>query len=208
MEEYPFFESIRLNKGRFELTGLHQNRIKATQRRYFGDYKEFELAAYLSQFQIPLHGLYKCRLPYGVELAAPAFVSYTPRPISSLLAINADALDYSSKFADRSQINSLLQKRQQCDDILIIQHGLITDTSYCNIIFSKSDGWYTPEKPLLQGVQRQHLLNTGVIKAIPINISDLAQFKYFRLVNAMIPWEESVPVPIEKINIDKKLQHL
>jgi 4-amino-4-deoxychorismate lyase len=202
MEIFPFFESIRLNNGVFELAALHQQRLQATQKKHFGKCLDFELTDYLLGFNPPDKGLFKCRLKYGSKLSAPTFDAYVAKPINSLLVVNAPRLDYASKFTDRNAIHRLYEQRQLCDDILIIQNGFVTDTSYCNIVFGRGNTWFTPDTPLLAGIQRENLLNMGKIKAIPIKISDVMQYESFRLVNAMIPWEESMTVEIEGIRLN------
>ncbi len=198
-ELFPFFESIRLYNGQFALTGLHEKRMKATLEQHYGKAADTSLHDYLNQFEFPRKGLFKCRLEYGMTLSKPEFIPYTQTVIKTLRLVEGDSLAYSYKYTNRNPITNLLHQRQQCDDILIVQNGMITDTSYCNIIFELEGEWFTPHKPLFKGVQRQFLLDEGMIKSFPIKISDLHKFSYFRLLNAMIPWEESVCLPIGKI---------
>lgn len=62
------------------------------------------------------------------------------REIRSLRLVAADdELDYHLKYADRSALARLLQRRDDCDEILIVRDGAITDTSYSNVAFS-TDG--------------------------------------------------------------------
>ena len=52
--------------------------------------------------------------------------------------------------------------RGACDEILIIKDGHITDTSISNIVFRLPDGWWlTPFTPLLKGIMRTYLLESG-----------------------------------------------
>jgi 4-amino-4-deoxychorismate lyase len=198
-EIFPFFESIRLYNGQYALTGLHEKRMKATREQHFGKTTDINLINYLHQFEFPKSGLFKCRIEYGLSLSKPEFIPYSQKVIETLRLIEDHSLAYSYKYTNRNPITNLLQQRQQCDDILIVQNGMITDTSYCNIIFELEGEWFTPHKPLFKGVQRQFLLDEGMIKSFPIKISDLHKFSHFRLVNAMIPWEESVCLPIGNI---------
>lgn len=198
-EIFPFFESIRLHNGHFALTGLHEKRMKSTQEQHFGKAADTSLHDYLHQFEFPQKGLFKCRLAYGMILSNPELIPYTQKVVETLRVVEGDSLAYSYKYTDRSHISKLFKQRQQCDDILIVQNGLITDTSYCNIIFELEGEWFTPHKPLFKGVQRQFLLDEGLVRSFPIKISDLHKFDHFRLVNAMIPWEESVCLPIVNI---------
>ncbi len=200
-ELFPFFESIRLYNGQFALVALHEKRMKATQMQYYGKAAEVNLRDYLHQFEFPQKGLFKCRLLYGMDLAKPEFIPYSKRVIHTIRLAEANMLDYHSKYTNRGPIHALFEQRKQCDDILIVQNGMLTDTSYCNIIFELEGEWFTPSKPLLAGVQRQFLLDEGMIRAFPIKPGDLFKFSRFRLVNAMIPWEESVCLPIANIKM-------
>ncbi|RZD16057.1 MAG: hypothetical protein EVJ46_07655 [Candidatus Acididesulfobacter guangdongensis] len=71
-------------------------------------------------------------------------------------------------------------------DILIVKKGLITDTSYSNIILYDGKEWVTPESYLLNGVKRRYLLNECIIKEIKVRTADLKNFKKISLINAML----------------------
>lgn len=196
---YPFLESIRLKDGRFALLPFHEARMKATLHKHFGISLHYRLEDYLGRFSFPEKGLYKCRLLYGKAWGEPEFVPYRLKHIHSLKIVHADTLEYSSKYADRSALQDLLTKKGRADDILIIKHGSITDTSYCNIVFRRKQEWFTPENPLLEGVQRAFLLQQGIIQKAHISLEDLPSFSHFRLINAMIPWEESTDISLQNI---------
>ncbi len=196
---FPFLESIRLKDGCFALLPFHEARMKATVWKHFGVSLPFRLEEYLSRFPFPKNGLFKCRLLYGTNWAGPEFVPYSPKPIRSLKVVHADTLEYSSKYTDRNALNQWLSRRGSHDDILIVKHGLISDTSYCNIVFRSRQDWLTPESPLLAGVQRAYLLQKGIITRARISLQDLSDFSHFRLINAMIPWEEAEEAAIHHI---------
>jgi 4-amino-4-deoxychorismate lyase len=85
------------------------------------------------------------------------------------------------------------------DDILIIKNGFITDTSFSNIAFFDGTQWFTPFTYLLNGTQRQHLLRQGAIVETEITPSDLKQFRYAKLINAMLDLETSPLIDIQNI---------
>ena len=60
--------------------------------------------------------------------------------------------------------NQLIEKRKHADDIIIVKNGLVTDSFYANLAFLKNGIWFTPETPLLLGVQRQFLLSQKTIQ--------------------------------------------
>ena len=100
---------------------------------------------------------------------------YVPREIRSLRLVAADdELDYHLKYADRSALARLLQRRDDCDEILIVRDGAITDTSYSNVAFFDGRKYVTPDTFLLNGMRRQYLLGTGVLTECRITPSDRA----------------------------------
>ena len=68
--------------------------------------------------------------------------------------------------------SEMLDKKGDCDDILIIRNGLITDMSYANVAFFDGTQWLTPRIPLLAGTCRERLLETG-----PIREADIADIR-------------------------------
>jgi len=79
--------------------------------------------------------------------------------------------------------------RQASDDILIVKRGLVTDSSYANIVFRRGKHWYTPWSALLKGTQRTKLLERDVIHEEEIRVEDIETFETFKLINAMLEFE-------------------
>lgn len=125
--------------------------------------------------------------------------SYAPRPIRSLRLVYDDALKYPYKYLDRAALRHLFDQRGTCDDVLIVQKGCLTDTSYCNLALFDGTRWCTPATPLLPGTQRQYLLDQGVLSEDTIRVEDLRQFQQIRLFNAMLPWEEGPTLSTEQV---------
>ena len=198
-EIYPLLESIFLKDGRFRHLELHQKRIDYSRKQALKLKNTLNLESFLAQHEIPQQGIFKCRILYGAHFAEPEFISYNYTPINSLKLIEANALNYSLKFSNREAINEIYKKREACDEVLFVKQGFITDSSYCNIAFREGNQWFTPDKPLLKGVQRQYLLNQGIIHEQKIRISDLAKFSSFKLFNAMIDWQRAAEIPVEAI---------
>jgi 4-amino-4-deoxychorismate lyase len=199
MENYPLLESIRLENGRFALLDWHERRMQRSLLQLYGIGLSIKLSEWLQQFEVPQKGLYKCRVLYGQKLKTPEFIPYIKKPISSLQLVDGEHLDYPLKYSDRNEIGKLFASRNACDDILIVKNGCMTDTSYCNIAFKQNNDWFTPENPLLEGVQRAFLLQQGILKTARITQKDLHQFSHFKLFNAMIGWEESILLSIQNI---------
>ncbi len=202
MEKYQFFESIRLKDGQFDLLDFHETRLRRTQHLFYGEIsKAFSLFDFLHQFPFPQKGLFKCRLQFGENLAEPEFIPYQKRKIQSIKLIRNDEINYDFKSTNRQSINELIEQKGDFDDVLIIRNGLITDTSFCNIVFRKENEWFTPEKPLLAGVRRASLLEKGMIKTAKIDLEMLQKFESFKLINAMITWEEAEEHKVEALRL-------
>jgi len=178
----------------------HQERAVQSRKRLFGAEDDFDLSL---SIKIPAGlgtGVHKCRVVYGLNVESVEFEPYHSRMISTLKIVFDDEIDYSCKFADRSALNRLFAQRGNCDDVLVVKNNFVTDTSYCNILFLKNKQWFTPDKPLLEGIQRRFLIETGLVKTMEIRLSDIGQFEKFMLVNAMMPFDEARAVNIQSQN--------
>ncbi len=158
-----------------------------------------KLPAILEAANLPSEGLFKVRLIYAEQVVEVEHAPYTIKPVQSLQLVNGNHVRYAKKLANRASINDLLAQRGSCDDILMLQHGFLTDTSYANIALFDGTAWYTPASPMLRGTRRAQLLDLGVIKAAVIREKDLVHFSRLRLMNSMIPWEEAPTLRTERI---------
>ncbi len=135
--------------------------------------------------------VYKCRVIYSKEIESVEFEKYIPPKISSLKVVESNFIDYSFKFNDRTQLNDLFQRREDCDDILIVKNGFITDTSYANIVFWDGQNWLTPSTPILAGTARARLLHENKIKKAEVNVADLLRYEKARIINALNDLDDS-----------------
>ena len=202
-DAFPFFESIRLQEGVFHLLPWHQARMERTIRAHFEMESFPQLNDFLNTFNPPQKGCFKCRIKYGQSLEVPEIIPYRAKSIHSLHLVSANDLEYSFKSTHRQQLDALLTQRGNCDDVLIIKNGYVTDTSYCNIVFFDGKRWITPTRPLLEGVQRGFLIQKGIIHEAEISSEDLFRFQSFKLINAMLPWESAVEVPIHRFTFQR-----
>ncbi len=132
------------------------------------------------------NGLFKCRVIYGNELSDASFSPYTPRIIRSLKLVHHNTIDYAWKYEDRSALNDLLAQKAAADEIIIVKNGYLTDSSYSNLAFYDGTTWFTPENPLLKGIQREYLLQQGKLQTAPLRVEDLESFSQIALINAML----------------------
>ncbi len=86
-----------------------------------------------------------------------------------------------------------------CDDILIVNKGLITDTSYSNVVFRKDNMYFTPNFPLLNGTKRQKLIENRIIEEAVINVETIKQYDRVWLINALLDIEDDVSLSVEQI---------
>ena len=195
---FPLVETIKVLNGKIYNLLYHQRRLEYSLEVYFKKKPFFLLQNVITIPEEFSKGLVKLRFLYTKDDYKLEFHYYKPRKISTLKVIENNKIWYSLKFADRSQINSLLKQRGDYDDILIVKNKCITDTSIANIVFYNNNEWITPAWPLLKGTCRNKLLEEGIIKAEIIQVNDLHKFKSFCLINAMI-CGDLLPIPIENI---------
>ncbi len=191
-------ESIRLSHNKLENLPYHEARMNQARAALFGSKNPIKLSA---QIQIPERldeRIYKCRVLYKDQIEEIEFVPYRIRAIHSLKLVHCDTIEYAYKFENRELLNQLFTHRSNCDDILIIKDGYITDTSYSNIAFFDGNRWVTPSTPLLAGTQRQKLLDKGIIHEQEIRVDDLQKFTHARLMNALMGFSDT-KVPVSHI---------
>ena len=181
-----FVESIQLCDGDFKRLELHQQRVNAAFEEKYPTQEAFSLKAVLCQSDFPKAGLYKCRVEYDERVKLVEFVPYVMREVKSLKLIATTLPCVPYKMADRTVLNELYAMRGQCDDILMVRDGLVTDTWAANVALFDGEKWYTPRVPVLMGTCRAALIASGEIIEKDINVDDLMNFKYIRLFNALI----------------------
>ena len=194
-----FIETICYEKGRFQQLELHNERLNLTRNHFYGSQPNLRLELFLSIPEYLKNEIVKCTVTYGSEIIGIEYNLYKIRPVNSLQMVIGEEINYAYKYSDRTKLNSLYQLRNQCDDILIIKDGLITDTSYANIILRQDDRWYSPLNPLLKGTRlSNYLLEERVTPAL-LRPEDLSLFSEARIINAMISIENAPVIPIKNI---------
>ncbi len=192
------FESIRIENGKFENLVYHEQRMKRSLKALFGVDEPFDLEADLLHVPVPDESIYKCRLIYDDERRQLELEEYRPRIVKSLKIVEHDKINYEFKYTDRKTLNHLFSLREQCDDVLIVKRGLVTDTSYANVAFRKGKEWFTPWQPLLKGTMRQQLLEYDKIHEEEITLRDIQDFEAVKIFNAMLRFD-SEEIAIQNI---------
>ena len=196
-----FIETICYRNGQFHNLDLHQERFDLTRKHFFRTAPELQLEPFLKIPDSLVEKTVKCRVLYDNEIVSIEYSEYAIKIIGSLQLVYSNSIDYTFKFADRSEINKLYATKGQADDILIVKKGLIADTSYANIIFKKENKWYSPQNPLLQGIRLKKYTRIGRVTPTLLRPTDLPLFTEARIINAMISIEESPIISIENILI-------
>jgi 4-amino-4-deoxychorismate lyase len=182
-------ESIRLSDGEFQNLFYHERRMNRALKFLCGSSEQVDLEEFLNKLDRPKDGLYKCRMVYDDLIRDVEFIPYRVKAINSLRVVEHDRVSYEFKYADRKLLDRLYGLKKDCDDILIVKRGFVTDSSYSNIIFRKGRRWYTPWSPLLKGTMRSSLLERNIIHEEEIRVEDIKTFESFKLINAMLQFD-------------------
>ncbi|WP_109077343.1 aminotransferase class IV family protein [Aggregatibacter kilianii] len=190
--EFPLFETLAIEQGKVCNIELHQQRYERSLRAFYGNKsavvlsKVFQLAEHIQVPQeLNAEPLIRCRIDYNAEQIICRYFPYTRKTYRTFKPIVCDHIDYDLKYADRTLLNELLAQKGDCDEIIIIKNGYVTDCSIGNLIFRRGNQWFTPDTPLLEGTQRAKLLAQRRIKVRSILATDLDSFEEVRLINAL-----------------------
>ncbi len=195
---YPLFESLCIQNGKILNSKWHEKRFRKAYLKYFGKSAYFNL---LDQIKIPKEfkkGNVKLKVLYGENGRETQFEIYKIQKINTIRLVHVSSLMYPLKLTNREKLNFLYEQRGDCDDVIIVRDGQITDSSYANLIFFNGREWITPKHPLLKGTCRARLLANGKIKLATLGIQELKAFKGLKLINAMRDIDQEL-IPIDKI---------
>ncbi len=185
---YPFFETIKLARGKVFNLDYHQERVNRAFKVFYQK-EPLELSWILETnwVNIPLdEGPYRCRIAFNEITYQLECLTYSPRKIESLQIIEYGNQPYQHKFTDRTYLDRLFDKKGNADDILFISEKRILDCSYANVALWDGTDWFTPTTYLLRGTKREELLSKGRIKEKRICVDDLIRFQSLSLINAML----------------------
>ena len=195
---YPLFESICVQEGQLLHSRWHLLRFEKTFLKYYGKAPTFNL---LESPNIPTKfskGKVKLKILYNEKNRKLDFQLYKKQDIQSLRLVHTEVLDYAHKYTKREKLEALFAQREDCDDVLIVRKGSITDSSYANVVFFDGKNWCTPQLPLLNGTCRARLLAQSIIKEIPMEVNDLKKFQGLKLINALRDMDQPM-IPINQL---------
>ncbi|MBB5021690.1 aminotransferase class IV [Desulfurispira natronophila] len=111
--------------------------------------------------------------------------------------IKADEIEYPWKFADRQKLDALATQVSDASGIVLVQRGLITDTTTANIAIYSDKQWLTPRIPLLPGTTRARFIHEGWLQEADITPDMFMAASRLALMNALIGFRE--------LNLSKKI---
>ena len=203
-----FIESIKVEDKQVFLLDQHQKRVNETFS-YFGKETPLNLDEIFKSLEHDEDGLYKMKITYDLTgKYRTQMIPYAISEIADFQLVENNIYDYSFKFEDRKELEKM-KILSKAAEIIIVKNNHITDSSYSNVLFKKGKDWFTPKTYLLNGVQRQHLLQAKKIKETDITLQNLSEYTHFQLINAMNEFDDSYSYPIDRIkNLPKKSEPL
>lgn len=199
---YPFVETICLIDGKPRLLRYHNRRLNHTRKMIFGSTDFIDLADYIPQKSHS--GKQKLRVLYNERILSVKATDYQIDEIEKISAVTIDSsFSYTYKSSNRAYFAQLLDEHN-AQDLVLIQNNLITDTTYCNLIFFDGHRWLTPSQPLLEGCMRQNLIENHGILPVIIRTEDLDKLVSFKRINAMRSFDEAQEIAISAILIEQK----
>lgn len=192
------FESIKILNRKLCNVEYHNERMNNARRELFGSKRSIDLNKVVVVPQDLSNEVYKCRVIYSQNIIAIDFQPYVKKSVRSLKIFHDNGISYAYKYEDRSKILRHLSSAD-ADEILIVKNGLITDTSYSNVVFSDGKNYLTPATPLLKGTKRAKLIDDKIIYEDEIRLDDLHKFKFIYLINAMLDLDETDKIPCSRI---------
>lgn len=190
LEKFPFrfIETVRIENGIMCNCDFHDARIAATFSKYFPLKAAFTLNDIKADLN-PETGRCKLRVSYSGDDRNLSIEKYTVREIRSAVAVECSDAEYSFKYEDRSLFSSL--SNDNYDEIIVLKNGLVTDSSFSNLVFYDSGKWFTPETFLLNGTMRQKLLADNIIREKKIAADDIKKYEKISFINSMLDLGES-----------------
>ena len=181
MEDIRYFETIRCDD--YEVFNLeyHNKRLANT----------IGLNINLQEYVYPASpDLLRCKVIYNKdEILDVQYFAYKKREINSFKLVFDDEINYSKKYLNRETLDKLYEKRDGCDEVIIVKNGIVTDTSIANIAIFYDNTWITSKKCLLKGTTRNRLINEKFLIEKDISVKMLKKATKIVLMNAMIDFD-------------------
>ncbi|MFY9068940.1 aminotransferase class IV family protein [Aliarcobacter butzleri] len=182
MESIKYFETIKCED--FEVFNLdyHQKRVANT----------IGLNINLQEYINPIsEELLRCKLIYDENgVVDVLYFPYKKREIKSFKIIFDNEIEYSKKYLNRAKLDELYEKKDDCDEVIIIKNEIVTDSTIANIAIFYENSWITSKNCLLDGTTRARLLEEKKLIEKDITLDMLKNASKVALMNAMIGFDE------------------
>ena len=179
-------ETLKIQNGKVVNIALHNARMHRSRYVLFGIDVWQDLSLLPEIVKIPVTDkVIKARIIYTETIKMVEWEFYKRRVVRSLKLVEDNEIEYKYKFTDRTHLNNLLSKKGECNDIIIVKNGFLTDSSYSNLAFNNGTKWITPSTPLLAGTRRAQLIESGELTENELKVSDLKHFMSCSLINAL-----------------------
>lgn len=134
MCQYPLFETLAVNNGKFKNIYFHQQRVEYSFTHYFHKKCHLDLNKILipNMYQV---GFFRCRVDYNSEDFQVNFYPYRPRSIRNFQLVKCSNLDYRFKYSDRKRFDFM--NNFQTDEFIIVNNGFISDCTIGNLLFKQ-----------------------------------------------------------------------
>lgn len=196
---FQLFETICVKNGIPQNLFWHEQRMNQARSELWNEDESLNLESYIKIPNPYKIGVVRCRISYGPNIQSIDFFHYAYRRIYSLKLVPSDDIEYQFKHCDRSHLDRLLAKKGDCDEIIILKNGFVTDSSFSNLIFFDGINWITSNTPLLAGTCRARLLDQGKIIERAIRQSEVKNFLGVKLINAMRDIDDQDLIQVENI---------
>jgi 4-amino-4-deoxychorismate lyase len=185
------FETIKVVNKKMLNVSFHNERMNRSRYELFGCRDELNLNEIVEIPSDIAKDIYKCKVIYSDTIKDVEFRKYIPRKIDLLKLVYSDVITYSYKYLDRSVFEVLLQKNNcsENEDMLVVNYGRVTDTTYSNVVLFDGKEWHTPQFPLLKGTKRARLISDKRIFEKDILVEDLRYYEKIVLINAMLEFD-------------------
>ncbi len=197
------FETVRVKNNALQHIAFHNNRVNHALKHLFQIHEQWDLSEMIEIPELDPNVIYRCRFNYSRKVMGVEFIPYAPRVVRKLYLVDCGNMDYSFKYSDRSALEKLKENIPEPDisDVLLVKRGLITDTTFSNIVFFDGYNWYTPATPLLKGTRREFYIRNQTIRPCDISVSDLFKYTKARLINAMLDLEGGNDILVENLRV-------
>jgi len=177
-----FFETMLFDGKEIRNLDLHNQRANKTIRENFKKDINLDLSTALVN---PPKEPSRIKIIYCDTIKKIEYHPIIQREWKSFKIIKSD-IEYPYKYLDRSNIDKLFEKRDNCDEIIIVKDGLLRDCSIANIALFYENEWITPKTPLLKGTMREYLLKNQIVLEKDVKIEHLKKATKIALLNAIV----------------------